>query len=134
MSKKTFEAMVIGVGLWISGTLMIIIFGDALLFPSVALIAAFLTAPAMYFITRFHLRDVLVEEWPTAATLLGVVVTAVQFPLDALAWLSTFRLGFPPLTGDAREALIVALEIAYFWLLVVPWWTGRRNGDATGEK
>lgn len=129
MSKKTLEALVIGVALWVAGTVMIIIFGDASLFPSATVTIAFLTAPAMYVMTRFHLRDVLAEERPYVATLFGVVVTAVQFPLDALAWLSTFRLGYPPLTLAAREALIFALEIAYFWLLVVPWWTGKTREE-----
>lgn len=81
----------------------------------------------MYVITQFHWRDVPNVERKFTGIRLGVVVTAVQFPLDALAWLSIFYLNFPALNQAARQAVMLGLEIGYFWMLVVPYWMGQRK-------
>ncbi|MFQ6087970.1 MAG: hypothetical protein ACE5K0_03605 [Candidatus Methanofastidiosia archaeon] len=124
---KALEALVIGVAIWIAGALMIILFGQASFFPMAAVSAAFLAAPLMYIMTRFHLREIPVEKYAYVATHLGIAVSAVQFPLDALGFLAIFKLGYPPLTLATREAIILALEVGYFWLLIVPWWVGKRK-------
>lgn len=127
MSSKTLEALVIGVVIWIAGASMIVLFGQAALFPSVATLAAFLAAPVTYLITRFHLRGVPTAERTSVAIRFGVIITAVQFPLDALGWLIIFNFGSPLPSQAARDAIILALEIGYFWLLIVPWWIGKRT-------
>ncbi|MCJ7616559.1 MAG: hypothetical protein MUO43_08495 [Desulfobacterales bacterium] len=127
MLNKTQGALVIGIVIWVAGALMIMLFGQSSFFPLVVVPAAFLAAPTMYIITKFYLRDVPVEEHIYAATRLGVAVTAVQFPLDAMGWFAIFNFGYPPLTLATREAVFIALEVGYFWLLVIPWWVGKRK-------
>ncbi len=127
MLSKTLEALIIGVVIWVVGASMIVVFGDATFFSLAVIPTAFLVAPLMYVITKFHLRDILTAERTQAAMRLGIIVTGTQFPLDALGWLMIFHLGYPPLSEAAREMIILALEIGYFWLLIVPLWTEKRT-------
>jgi hypothetical protein len=127
MGKKKLEALVVGILIWLAGALLITLFGQSPFFPVAALPAAFMAVPAMYVITRLYLRNIPLDERRIAAIRLGVIVTAVQFPLDTLGWLVILKLGFPPLTAAAREAVILSLEVGYFWLLIVPWWAGNRR-------
>jgi hypothetical protein len=127
MPNKTTQALAIGITIWLFGMLAIIAFGNADWFPAIPIPIAFLTTLLMVALTRWHLRDVPRAERSITAIRFGVAVTAVQFPLDALAWSAIFYLGFPPLTQAAREMLMIALEIGYFAMLVVPWWVGRRQ-------
>lgn len=125
MPSKTLEALVIGVAIWASGAITIILLGQVAYFPSIAIPAAFLAIPLMYFVTRFHLRDIRAIEQTFTAIRLGIIVTAVQFPLDALGWLAMTQWGYPPLSQTTRDALIVGLDIGYFGLLVVPYWIAK---------
>lgn len=125
VSRKALEALAVGLGVWVAGMLLIGLLGEARLFAASAIPAAFVALPLMYGLTRFHLRDVPTADRASAAIRFGVVITAVQFPLDVLGWLAIFRLGYPPHAQGAREALILGLEIGYFWMLVVPCWVGK---------
>ncbi len=127
MSGKTREAMVLGLGLWIAGAFIIVSFGGNPLFSVLAIPVALLTAPAMWLATRLHLRDVPGNECSYAGLRLGVIVTAVQCVLDSAGLAAIFRFGYPLLLQPARETLAVALIVAYFWMLVVPWWEGKRE-------
>lgn len=125
MPRRTFEALYIGLVLWAAGGLGIILFGQTAYFSSVVAPAAFVTFPLMYFVTRLHLRDIPTAEQAFTGMRLGIIATAVQFPLDALGWLAIVKLGYPPLSQATRDALIVGLEIGYFGLLVVPYWIAK---------
>ena len=127
MSRKTLEALAVGVAIWVAGMLLVGWAGDAAYFPVAAVPAAFAALPLMYALTRFHLRDVPASEKWFAAIRFGVLVVAVQFPLDTLGWWAIFNLGYPPHGQAAREATMLGLEIGYFWMLAVPYWVGRRN-------
>ncbi|PIU89963.1 MAG: hypothetical protein COS63_04385 [Anaerolineae bacterium CG06_land_8_20_14_3_00_57_67] len=133
MMRKTAEGLVIGIVIWIAGALIIILLGQSPYFPLAALPSAFLAAPLMYGVTRFHLRGVPVAERTTTATILGMTVAAVQFPLDALGWFIITNLGYPPLSQVARDAGVLGLLIGYFWLLVMPYWTASAIARSTGK-
>lgn len=125
MVNEVLEAFLIGMGIWVGGALVIAIFGWAPWFPNIAVPLAFLTAPAMYMITKFHLRNVLKEGQMYAALRLGIIVNTVQFPLDALGSFMIFNYQLlPPI---AQEAIVPALMIGYFFMLIVPWWAGNRK-------
>lgn len=125
MRNKTLEAAFIGFSIWIAGALLLILFRQEPFLRPLAIPIAFLMAPIMYLITRAHLRNVPVKERANAAMRLGVVAAAVQFPLDALGLFSIFRYNYPQIAPEAREALIIALEIGYFWILTIPWLAGK---------
>ena len=128
MSRKALEALVIGVAVWVAGMLLIALLGEAQYFAPAAIPAAFVALPLMYSLTKFHLRDVPAAERTSAAIQFGVLVTAVQFPLDALGWLAIVKFGYPPSGEAARQMLMIGLEIGYFWMLGVPYWVGKRGG------
>lgn len=134
MSRKTLKGLVIGVVIWIVGALLIILLGQASYFPLAALPCAFLAAPLMYGVTRFYLRGVPVAEQTVTATILGVIVAAVQFPLDAVGWFVITNLGYPPLSQAARDAIVLGLLVGYFWLLVMPRWAASANARSTGKE
>jgi hypothetical protein len=127
MPEKTLEASALGLAVWTAGMGLIGLAGDLRYFALFVIPAAFAAVPLMYYLTRFHLRDVPAAEQPRAAIRFGVIVTAVQFPLDVLGWLAIFHLGWPPHAQAAREATLIGLEIGYFWMLLVPYWMGRRG-------
>ena len=113
--------------MWIAGALIVIAFGRNSLITILAIPVALLTAPAMWLITRLHLRDVPRNEYSYAGLRLGVIVTAVQCLLDSAGLSIIFQYGYPSFSQVARETLVVALIVAYFWMLVVPWWEGKRR-------
>lgn len=115
-----------GIGLWLGGMVLIVAFGTTRLYPALAIPAAVLTAPLMAVIARVHLRAVPATVRPNAGLAFGAGVLVAQFVLDALGWLAIFRFNLPALPLPAREATAVALPVAYFWMLVVPWWMGNR--------
>jgi hypothetical protein len=96
-------------------------------FPMVAPAATFLlTPPAMYFVTKFHLRGVSAPARIATGLRLAVLVTVVQLPLDALGLLSVRQLGLPELDLSAQQATVLALQAGYFWMLLIPWWASAR--------
>jgi hypothetical protein len=127
MSKKSLEAFATGAAIWIGGMSLIGLFGNAGLFPSAAVAAAFAAFPLMVILTRFHLRGVPAAEMGSAAIRFGVLVTAIQFPLDVFGWWVIFNLCWPPQAQAAREATMLGLEIGYFAMLAVPYWMGRKG-------
>lgn len=127
MPNKITEAIFIGLAIWVVGLLMVLMVGQNPVFPSVAVPAAFLAAPLIYLLAKFHLRDVPAKERAYAAMRLGVLVMLVQFPLDAIGLFSMFTFNYPPLSSAAKESLVLALEVGYFWLLLVPWWVGKKR-------
>lgn len=126
MVGKVREATAFGIGIWVAGALAVLSFGQASWFSSLAVPVAVLTAPFMWLVARFHLRDVSPDERAFAGLRLGAIVTAVQCPLDAATLWGIFRLDWLPLPLAARKSLVLGLIVAYFWMLVVPWWEGRR--------
>jgi len=126
MPNKTKEAIFIGLSIWVVGFLALLMVGQHPVFSLVAVPAAFLTAPLMYFLTKFHLCDVPAKERAYAAMRLGVLILLVQFPLDAIGLLSMFKFNYPALSQTAKESVVLALEVGYFWLLLVPWWVGKK--------
>lgn len=121
-----------GVGLWLGGMALITAFGTAAFYPALAAPAAVLTAPLMWLIARLHLRSVPSALRSHAGLSLGAGVVVVQFVLDALGWWIIYRFDFPALPTAAREATALALPIAYFWMLAVPWWLGNRWSKGAG--
>ena len=127
MLGKTRDALIIGFVIWLAGMLLIALFGSTAYFPLAVVPGALLTAPFMYWVTRLYLRDVPLAEQASIAVQFGIIVTAVQCPLDALGWLAILKMGYPSLSQVARDALIIGLEIGYFWLLVIPYWVAKRR-------
>lgn len=106
MPNRTWRALAIGITIWLGGMGLIAWLGETRYFAAAVIPAAFAALPLMVGLTPFHLRDVPADQRAWAAIRFGVVVTAVQFPLDTLGWLAIFRLRFPPHTAAAREATI----------------------------
>ena len=129
MTCKTCEAIALGLGLWIAGALLIVLFGGRLLIPILVFPVALLTAPAMWWGTRLYLRDVPGQECAYAGLRLGVIVVAVQCVLDSAGLSVIFQFGEAFLSPAASETLVVGLIAAYFWMLVVPGWEGKRMGQ-----
>jgi hypothetical protein len=134
VNKKTAEAWITGFLAWVLGVMGIVLFGTSPYFSAGAIVTVLvLTGPFSYLLTRFHLRDVGRADWGHTAIRFGIIITWLQFPLDALGWLAITSGGFLGLSVQAQQTIATALPIAYFWLLGVPWWMGvkaekRRGG------
>lgn len=125
MVGKSRQAVVIGLALWVAGAGAVILLGPLPFFAGTAPTATLLLAPpAMYFVARFHLRDVSPSMCVATGLRLSVVVTAIQLPLDAMGLVSIQQFGFPSLDSTARLSAMLALQVGYFWMLLVPWWVG----------
>jgi len=129
MSGKAREAIVLGIGIWIAGAVLFAAFTQMPGFSTLVLPITFLTAPAMWLVARFHLRNVALEERVHAGLRLGAIITATQCLLDGGALFVIFRAGRPAFSPAAREATTVAMAVGYFWMLVVPWWEGKRTSE-----
>lgn len=127
MPAKVREAILLGIGVWVAGAWVIVAIGQSPYFATLAIPVAFLTAPAMWLLARWHLRNVPTTERAYAGLRLGAIVTATQCLLDSVGLLVIARLGWPSLSPAAREVLPVALTIGYFWMLTVPWYASRRH-------
>jgi len=130
MNKKTFEAILLGIGIWIGGTIAVLTSWQSAIFPRLTLAAACLTAPFMGLVARWHLRSSTAEERIHCGLRLGVIIAAIQCPLDASFLLLNQKLGWPLASREAIDAIVVALPVAYFWMLIVPWWVGQRTSPS----
>jgi hypothetical protein len=123
------QAILIGVALWIAGTVCIGLVGRLPLYVSLAVPATLVLTPAaMFALTKLHLRGVPQALRPAVGLRFGVIVTAAQFPLDALGLFWVFNYGILGLSAPAQHSTVIALEVAYFWMLLTPWWAGSRMG------
>ena len=83
----------LGVSVWISGALLVVIFGQRNFFSDYAVPVSFITIPAMIIIARWHFRDIESNLLSYSGLRLGVVVTAIQTLLDGVI---VFGIGWPP--------------------------------------
>ncbi|MBI5230761.1 MAG: hypothetical protein HY876_01205 [Coriobacteriales bacterium] len=113
-----------GFALWAVGTAAIAGFGRAPVFPTVVAPLALVAAPLAAGAAWVWLRRLPDSTRYVAGLEFGVIVTAVQFPLDAVGWPVLQRAGLLPTNTNS---LFVALEIGYLCLLVVPVLVGSRR-------
>ena len=127
LSPKSREALITGLGVWVAGAIGVFVLGSRPSFTSIAIPAAFLTAPLMWFLVRFHLRDVVPDDRVLVALRYGVIITSVQVILDAAALYTEFRFGWLGLSEVAREVIVLGLLVGYACMLLIPWLQVRRR-------
>jgi len=117
---KSREALITGLAIWIAGAISVLVLGSTPSFTSIAIPAAFLTAPLMWFLVGFHMRDVVPDARVLVALRFGVIVTAAQAVLDAAGLYTEFRFRWLGLSNAAREVIVLGLLIGYACMLLVP--------------
>ena len=127
LSPKSREALVTGLAIWLAGAIGVLVLGSTPSFTSIAIPAAFLTAPLMWFLVRFHMRDIVPDDRVLVALRFGVIITAVQAILDAAGLYTEFRFGWLGLSEEAREVIVLGLLVGYACMLLVPWLQARRR-------
>lgn len=132
---KSVQAILLGIGLWVAGTALIGAIGRAPLFAMLAVPVTLVVTPViMLGLTSLHLRGVSQEERAEVGFRLGALITLVQFPLDALGLFAVFNFGFLGLSEVSQRAVVLALEVGYFWMLVTPWWFSSRQVRRTSAR
>lgn len=121
MRTRRWEGITVGLLVWGAGTLVVAWASRYTFFATAVAPAALLAFALMYGLTRWHLRSVPPAQRAARAIEFGVLVTAVQFPLDAMAFYAMNRWGFLPMSIAAREMLVIGLEVGYLGLLLTPY-------------
>ena len=130
MSPKSREALITGLAIWVAGAIGVLVLGSTPTFTTIAIPAAFLTAPLMWLLVRFHMRDVVPDDRVLVALRFGVIITAVQVVLDAAGLYTEFRFKWLGLSEVAREVIVLGLLVGYVWMLLVPWLQAHRQQRA----
>ena len=130
MSPKSREALIIGFAIWGAGAIGVVVLASRPSLTSIAIPAAFLIAPLVWFLVHFHMRDVVPDDRVLAALRFGVIITAVQVILDATGLYTEFRFGWLGLSELAREAIVIGLLVGYACMLLVPWLQAHRQHRA----
>ena len=126
-NNKNTEALIVGFLIWVLGVIAVTFFSKFDIFLIIAIPVTFLVIPAIFLLTKFHLRNVEDKEKEKVATEFGIIITLIQFPLDALWWFLSSKIN-SPVPRDVSTMIAILLPIGYFWLLAVPWWIGKKHG------
>lgn len=125
--QKVIQAVAIGVIAWLLGFLGILLFYNQQYFPVAVVIVVIIGAPVpVWFISQRFLTRIPQQSLSLNALSFSAIVLIIQFFLDGLFALSIFFFNVPQLSVSAVKGLFLALEIGYFYFLLIPWLTSRR--------
>jgi hypothetical protein len=128
MSKnKAMQAAVIGVIMWLLGFAAVMLLVNLPNFPVIAVVGVLVGAPLpVWFVSWRFLVGTRRESLSFTALSFSAIVLLIQFLLDGLFAASVFFFNMPRLDAAAAKGLFLALEIGYFYILVISWATSKR--------